>query len=123
MIPAWWNQTIVVYHKQVGSDGVTWRPQVCGNCFVQLKATSVNVDTSRRDGNRVVCRIPLPVPAVALGDMVQLGADVVEINENVRGMTSADVMAEKPYSTFIVSELHDNTTCPVPIKHIYIGGA
>lgn len=123
MLPAWWNQTIVIYHRQVSTDGVTWQPNVCNNCFVQLKATSVNVDTARRDGNRLVCRIPIPVPVVALGDIIQMGAEIAEIDEGVRGMTSADMMATNPDGTFIVSELHDNTNCPVPIKHIYIGGA
>ena len=123
MLPAWWNQTIVIYHRQVGVGGVTWQPHVSQNCFVQLKDISVNVDTARRDGNRLVCRIPIPVPVVALGDIVQLGAEIVEIDESVRGMTSADMMAANPDGTFIVSELHDNTNCPVPIKHIYIGGA
>lgn len=123
MLPAWWNQRVTVYRRQVSVDGVTWEAQECANCYVQLKATSVNVDTSRRDGNRLVCRIPLPVPVVALGDIVYIGEGASTIDERVRGLTSADFMAANPNTAFIVSELHDNTACPIPFKHLYIGGA
>ena len=121
--PAWWNQTVTVYHKTVGANGTTWEAQICARCYVQLKDVSVNVDTARRDGNRLVCRIPAPAPKVALGDIVLIGADIVTIDEHTRSMTSADFMREHMDTAFIVSELHDNTTCPIPFKHVYIGGA
>ena len=122
-MPAWWSQPITVYHRSVSSEGVVWEAQTCENCFVQQKEVSVNVDTARRDGNRLVCRIPAPVPVVALGDILYIGVDAPAINEHERGQTSADFMVAHKDAAFVVSELHDNTTCPGPIKHLYIGGA
>ncbi len=122
-LPAWWSQTVTVYHRTVSADRVAWKAQICKNCYVQRKETSVNVDTARRDGNRLVCRIPAPVPVVALGDIVYIGVDAPAINEYECGQTSADFMVAHKDAAFVISELHDNTTCPVPIKHLYIGGA
>lgn len=121
--PAWWSQTVTVYHRIVGADGVTWQPSVLHNCFVQLRATSVNVDTSRRDGCRLVCRIPAPKPDIALGDILFAGANDTAIDETVRGQTSVDFMAAHPDTAYIIAELHDNTQARIPVPHVYVGGA
>lgn len=121
--PAWWSQTVTVYHRVISDKGITWHPQVLDGCFVQRKETTVNVDTSRREGCRIVCRIRAPKPEIALGDILFAGANETEIDETVRGQTSADFMAAHPDTAFIVEELHDNTMARIPVPHVYVGGA
>lgn len=121
--PAWWDKTITLYHHS-HADGVkVWTRKVLTGCFVQRRETSVNVDTSRRDGHRVVCRLPAPMPSLALGDIVCIGKSTAQIDEYTAGSTSAELLTANPDTAFTVAEIHDNTDAAIPLPHVYIGGA
>lgn len=123
MYPAWWDKTVTLYHRVVASGLVTWQRTTHSGAFVQRKAGSVNVDTSRRDGNRIVCRLRAPAPVVVPGDIICIAATPGDIDETERGQTSADFLMAHADEAFVISEVHDNTTARIPLKHVYIGGA
>lgn len=121
--PAWWNQTVTLYHHSYADGVKVWTRKVLTGCFVQRRKTSVNVDTSRRDGHRFVCRLRAPMPSLARGDIVCLGSERADLDEYTQGSTSAEFLAANAERAFAVMEIHDNTDNAVPIKHVYVGGA
>lgn len=118
--PNWWNKTITIYHKREAKDEngrnhIKWGRTILNGCFVGAKDKKIISGNEILTVNVNVVRIAYSVE-VSPGDII-----VLSDTSSDEALTSELAIKKKYPDSFVVQEVHDNTTMGF-LPHIYISG-
>lgn len=121
--PAWWTDTVTLYHRTISNNAATWKRTVLNGCYFSNSGGNTGGDEPRT-GNRTFVRIPVTgaKPKLAIGDIIAYGVLKDAIDDYANGQRSTDFLASHIGTAFCVKELRDNAHKYIPSPHIYAGG-
>ncbi|MCI8332846.1 MAG: hypothetical protein HFE78_08495 [Clostridiales bacterium] len=120
--PAWWDQTITLYHRVADGGAVSWRRTVLDHCFWKETSAQSQKDLAAYQERSVTVRIPWREIPVSVGDILVLGAVDDEIDEYTSGERSTDLLAKYQGRAAKIQTVALNRQTGVGCPHIRIGG-
>ena len=140
--PEWWNKTITLFNKytDMQEKKTVWYRFVIANVFFKNTASETLSGNNVYYADNFVVRIPknsryMPYAewekldsnekekyfTVSTGDLILLGSVETDINENIPGQRSNDVLKNFKPNAFFIKTFSDNSG-NVGLEHYRIGG-
>lgn len=140
--PAWWDATVTIYNKSVGSDNrITWYSTVVTGAFWKIRGEKVTVGETVIDSSSTICRLRVDnnycTPdawdnlstkngkyTLRAGDIIVFGSVSDAINEYVAGTRSTDILKKYRDSTgaMQVNQVRINAGTGMGQEHYYVRG-